>query len=162
MVREALENPDTKQSLIYVRDHWYHFFRKIKKNKNIRNLPDIPYTKISRIDMPEHWGSGAFALIIACSLGHKEITIIGFDLYGRQDRVNNIYKGTSNYAKETDVAVDYSYWRYQISKVFSSFPDINFKIVNHQDWPIPEEWKKNNVRFENIDNFILTINNILV
>jgi uncharacterized Rossmann fold enzyme len=150
MVREALKNPQTKNSLIYVRANWYHYFRKVLKNKNVNLLPVLPYQTQDRADRPEHWGSGPYAILLSASLGFEEINIVGFDLYGVNNKVNNIYKGTENYDNSTKQAVDYSYWVYQISKIFSLFPNIKFRVFNHSDWIMPEQWKKSNVEKINI------------
>jgi hypothetical protein len=151
MVREALKNPNTKNSLVYVRLDWHHYFRKILKNKNVKLLPTIPYHGEDRADRPLHWGSGPYAILLAASLGFNEIDIIGFDLYGLNYKVNNIYKGTENYSDPNKQAVDYSYWIYQISKIFDSFSDIKFCIHNNKDWTLPEQWVRNNVKKINID-----------
>ena len=146
MVREALANPETAKTKIYVRDSWYNTFRKIQKNKNIYRLPDLPYQGNLRPDNPIHWGSGSYAVLIAASLT-SDIKMIGFDLYGKHDCVNNVYKNTVNYANEGSAAIDYSYWVYQISKIFDCFPVTRFQIINHHHWSMPQEWIKNNVEF---------------
>jgi len=146
MIREALANTETANTKIYVRDSWYPTFRKIQKHKNINPLPSLPYQGNMRPDNPVHWGSGSYAVLLSALLA-KDIILVGFDLYGQQDRVNNIYKNTCNYDRDTSPAVDYSYWVYQISKVFDSFPDCNFTIMNNHYWSMPEEWQKNNVKF---------------
>jgi hypothetical protein len=150
MVREALKNPQTKDSLIYVRPDWHHYFRKILKNKNVNLLPTLPYQTQGRADRPEHWGSGPYAILLSAVLGFKEINIIGFDLYGINNKVNNVYKGTENYDNSSKQAVDYSYWVYQISQVFKSFSDTKFRVFNYSDWTIPEQWVRNNVEKLNI------------
>lgn len=147
MAAEATANPQTKNTLIYVRDQWFHYFRKIEKNKNIRQLPTIPFIGELKKDQPDHWGSGGYAVLLAATLGFKEITLVGFDLYPSLERVNNIYKGTTNYAKPDAQAVDYSYWVHQISQVFKYYPDSNFIIKNKQGWTVPSDWQKNNVTF---------------
>lgn len=145
MVREALENPSTDHSKIYVRDNWHHYFRKILKNKHIQLVPELPYRGELRPDQPVHWGSGPYAVLVAANLEVEEIWLLGFDLYGRNGKVNNLYKGTKNYNAEGAAAVDHSYWQYQISKVFECYPNKKFKILNRAHWLIPEEWQKNNV-----------------
>lgn len=145
MVREALENPQTDASKIYVRDNWHHYFRKILKNKHIQLVPTLPYQGELRPDQPVHWGSGPYAVLVAANLEVDEIWLLGFDLYGRNGKVNNLYKGTKNYNVESAAAVDHSYWQYQISKVFEHYPNKRFKILNKAYWSIPEEWQKNNV-----------------
>ena len=147
MVREALDNPNTDQSTIHVRDNWHHYFRKVLKNKHISLVPGLPYQGENRADKPVHWGSGPYAVLIAANLGISNITLIGFDLYGFHNQVNNMYKGTSNYLNEKAAAVDPSYWIYQIGKVFECFPAIQFKVLNKHNWELPKEWQKNNVKF---------------
>jgi hypothetical protein len=147
MAAEATENIQTKDTLIYVRPSWFHYFRKIQKNKNIRLVPDLPYKGDSKRDDPDHWGSGGFAVLLGASLGFNTIELIGFDLYPIGENVNNIYKGTQNYSKAVSQPVDPSYWVYQIGQVFKFFPKSQFIIRNHQTWKIPQEWQKNNVTF---------------
>lgn len=147
MAAEAVENVQTKNTFIYVRPHWFHFFRKIKKNKNIKLVPELPYTGELKRDDPEHWGSGGFAVLLAASLDFNEIELVGFDLWPIDKSVNNIYKGTENYAKINSQPVDPSYWIYQIGKIFQIFHNKKFIIRNKTYWTIPEEWRKNNVSF---------------
>lgn len=145
MAEEATDNPETKNSLIYVRDEHYHYFRKIRKNKNIRSLPDLPYQGARRADIPTHWGSGAYAVLIGCLLVPEEINLVGFDLYSNNGLVNNIYKGTNNYKGINGSAVDPTYWIYHISKLITCFPNIKFKIHNSKNWSLPLQWQQRNV-----------------
>ena len=147
MADEAVNNPNTKDTEIYVRDHWHHYFRKIRKNKNINHLPTVPTKGELKKDQAEHWGSGGYAVLLAAVLGHQEVAMIGFDLYSIDHSVNNIYKGTLNYARVDARAVDHSYWVYQIESVFIHYPNTTFVIYNRQGWAMPLEWRKNNVEF---------------
>lgn len=148
MVKEATENPNIKETFIYVREEHYHYFRKVKKNKKIHLLPTLPYVGDRRADIPTHWGSGPYAILIACLMSPQEIHIFGFDLYGNGDFVNNIYKGSVNYKSTNESAVDPSYWIYQISKLMILYPKIHFFVYNNEDWNIPIQWKQNNVSFK--------------
>ena len=147
MAEEAVNNVNTKDTEIYVRDHWHHYFRKIRKNKNINLLPKVPTRGELKKDQAEHWGSGGYAVLLAAGLGYQEVTLIGFDLYPIDHAVNNIYKGTVNYARTGSQAVDPSYWVYQIGEVFTHYPNTTFVIYNRQRWKMPQEWRKNNVEF---------------
>lgn len=147
MAAEATDNQETKNTLIYVRPDWFHFFRKIQKNKNIRLVPVLPYTGDTKKDNPDHWGSGGFAILLAASLKFDSVELIGFDLYSIDKSVNNIYKDTINYSKANTQPVDYSYWVYQISQIFMYYYNTQFIIRNHALWPMPSEWQKNNVNF---------------
>jgi len=146
MVREALDNSKTDSSKIHVRDNWHHYFRKILKNKHIQLLPELPYHGDLRCDQPVHWGSGPYAVLIAANLDVDEIWLLGFDLYGKQGKINNLYKGTNNYNQVNSNAVDHSYWQYQIAKIFEYYPNKKFAILNRSHWKLPEEWQKNNVK----------------
>lgn len=147
MAEEATNNTNILKTQVYVRPSWFHYFRKIKKNKNVNLLPDLPYTGKNKMDDPDHWGSGGFALLLAAANGFNEVELLGFDLYPKEQSVNNIYKGTENYAKEGSQAVDYSFWVYQISQIFKYYPNTKFIIRNHQTWQMPAEWRKDNVKF---------------
>jgi len=150
MIEEAVENPQTKNTIIYVREEQYQYFRKVRKNKNIKLLPDLPYQGEKRADKPNHWGSGAYAVLISCLLDPEEINLIGFDLYGKEGLVNNVYKGTKNYRGISSGAVDPSYWIYHLSKLIINFPNINFKIYNLENWQLPPQWNYRNVEKVNI------------
>lgn len=147
MAEEAVTNPNTKDTEIYVRDHWHHYFRKIRKNKNINLLPEVPTKGELKKNQAEHWGSGGYAVLLSATLGHREVSMIGFDLYPIDHAVNNIYKSTVNYARTGSQAVDPSYWIYQIESVFIHYPNTTFVIRNRQGWIMPQEWRKNNVEF---------------
>ena len=144
MVREALENPLTNNCQIHVRENWHQYFRKILKNKHIKLLPALPYQGTLRPDNHIHWGSGPYAVLIAAMQEVDTVYLVGFDLYGRNNLVNNVYKGTDNYQGSQTAAVDHSYWVYQISKIFDCFPNKKFIIVNHSSWNLPLEWQKSN------------------
>lgn len=147
MVEEVINNSLTCNSIIYVRYDWYQYFKKIKKQKNVRLVPNLPYEGSLKQDDPINWGSGCYAVLLAAHLGYENIKLIGFDLYSKDNLVNNIYKGTSNYSSADKNSVDPSFWIYQIEKVFSHFPNSHFEISNHKHWKMPKEWQKNNVSF---------------
>lgn len=154
MAEEAVTNPNNKDTIIYVRSEWFRFFRKILKNKNIQTVPELPYIGEMKRDHPDHWGSGGYAILLAATLGFNQIDILGFDLYPVNEKVNNMYKGTVNYAKPEGQAVDYSYWVYQISQIFLYYPNTKFRIINNKDWKLPPQWDRPNVSFTNIDELI--------
>lgn len=159
MAEESTKNPCTKNTNIYVRKDWYHFFRKIKKNKNVKPVPDLPYKGTKPKDDPFNWGSGAYSILIAAQ-DFDEIYLLGFDLYPTLDlKYNNLYKNTVNYDDSQCKAVDPSYWIYQIAKIFTLFPRKIFYCVNDLRWKMPEQWLRQNVESIDITNFLLTLNN---
>lgn len=155
MAEESTNNPETQNTIIYVRDDWWRYYFKIRKHKNVKIVPELPYTSTLKQDQPLHWGSGCYAVLLAAQLKFDVINLIGFDLYSINDKVNNIYKGTNNYAKKETRAVDYSFWIYQIEKVFQYYPEQKFIIVNNSSWVMPPSWgSKKNVQFENISKYM--------
>lgn len=151
MADEAVNNPKTNSTSIYVRESWFHYFRKILKNKNIKSLPSIPFVGELKKDQPDHWGSGCYAVLLAAHLQFKEIHLLGFDLYSTNNKVNNVYKGTQNYSKSESQSVDYTYWVHQIAQVFRHYPHSKFIVLNSAGWLMPEDWKLSNVKFKNIE-----------
>lgn len=147
MVVESVTNPNNSNTQIYTRSNWINTF---KKFNNVKVVPPLPYSSNERWDDPWHWGSGPYAVLLGATLSNH-ISLIGFDLYGISGKVNNIYKGTSNYSKADSHSIDHSYWVHQISKVFQCFPDKYFTIYNDVQWAMPDSWKLNNVEFKNID-----------
>lgn len=152
MAAESTENLNTRHSIIHVRKDWFHYFRKIKKNKNVRELPELPYSGDSKADNPNNWGSGPYAVLIA-AMNFDRIYLLGFDLWSRSNLVNNVYKDTENYSSKESKPVDPSFWIYQLSKIFLLHPEKQFVIINHSNWNMPDKWKLQNVRFENISSF---------
>jgi len=133
MVLEAEKNIQINETKIYTRS----------------SVPALPYRGELKQDQAEHWGSGGFAVLLGAQIS-SDITLLGFDLYAKNNQVNNVYKGTQNYSKEDSRPVDHSYWVYQISKVFEYYPDKQFTIVNYPDWNMPLNWQRSNVKFKNI------------
>lgn len=146
MIDEALHSPNTTQTQIYVRNDWYDFYS--AQDNRIRAVPELPYKGNKKVDMPIHWGSGPYALLVAANLPVTNILLVGFDLYPANETFNNVYKNTKNYQKENSNPIDYSFWEYQISKIFENFPNKSFIIFNHEDWKMPKSWNRSNVSFE--------------
>jgi hypothetical protein len=150
MVVEALTNSVPR---IYTRERHYKDYRKIAKNKNVFLLPEIPFEPTEKADQPMHWNSGPYAILLSCQLNHKQIDLIGFDLYGIDFKINNMYKGTVNYQPADSKLIDPNYWIYQISKIFQYFSDVKFTIYNHENWKMPPVWIHKNVHFKKIEDF---------
>lgn len=148
MVEEAIVSENTKNTEIYVRPDWYNYFRKIRKDKRVNQVPEIPYKGTQKQDRPLQWGSGPYAVLLGASKSYEAVMLLGFDLYPSNNKVNNIYKSTPNYKDKDTNPVDPSYWIYQIGKIFSYYPDKQFIIWNNEDWKMPREWQKSNVQFE--------------
>jgi hypothetical protein len=149
MADESTTNSNLKNSTIFVRDEWYHYFRKIKKNKNIKSLPNLTFPQTNKMDLEINWGSGSYALLIAAK-EYDTIYLLGYDLYSKNNLTNNIYKDTIHYKRSMDQGVNPSFWVHQISLVFKHYHTKKFYIINNFEWQIPKEWEIENVHFLNI------------
>lgn len=150
MVLEASSRSDAK---IYTRSENYKRVHKL--HNNIFPFPDLPFEQKYRQDEPRNWGSGPYAVYLSASLKFKKIYLLGFDLYGTNGYINNIYKDTENYANSTKKSVDCSYWIYQIKKVFEHFSETEFFIINKETWKLPTSWKLPNVSLILLDDFVI-------
>jgi hypothetical protein len=154
MVAEACSSGYNTLSYIYTRSDWIHYFA---NQERVRSLPPLPYQGENRWDDPFHWGSGPYAVLLGAKICKGEtITLIGFDLYGIENKVNNIYKGTQNYADIESKNVDPKYWIYQIGRIFSLYKSRRFRVLQTSDWPLPDAWNQPNVELDNISNFTYT------
>lgn len=148
MVVEAQKNPTSISTKIYTRSQWSGQF------DNVENIPELPYSSNDKKDKIWHWSSGPIAVLLATTLEAKTIHMVGFDLWSTFGKVNNIYKGTSNYSNAESSAVDPSYWEYHLGKIFELFPKIDFIIYNNDYWNPPDSWKAySNVSFKTLINF---------
>tara|TARA_E500000178_G_scaffold149659_1_gene149354 strand:+ start:3466 stop:4101 length:636 start_codon:yes stop_codon:yes gene_type:complete len=146
MIEESLESPNTSNTKIYVRKDYLNYYSKL--DTRIKLLPEIPYIGESKLDKPINWGSGPYALIVSANLPSDKIIMLGFDLYGKNNSFNNIYKDTAHYQTNQSKPIDHSYWEYQIAKVFANYPQKQFIIYNTENWKIPSKWNMPNVTFK--------------
>lgn len=149
MAIEAVSNAP-KSTTIYTRERWVELLNRFP---NLIAVPPLPYTGTEREDDPFQWGSGGYALLVGCLLSDN-ISIVGFDLWSKDSKVNNVYKGTQHYSSKDSNAVDPNYWIYQIGKIFQSFPNKRFTIYNNKDWKLPDRWKFDNVAVKDITLFV--------
>ena len=144
MVKQALSSGT---SPVYTRQRWIADF----PSEDVIALPDLPYNGDKRQDDPFHWGSGPYALLLATTMS-KYIKIVGFDLYGTKDgNTNNVYASTDGYKTKQDDAVDWSYWVYQIAKLFEHNKDTTFHFFNLENWKCPKQWNFKNIKVDNIN-----------
>lgn len=84
------------------------------------------------------WSSGPTALWFACTQGHQEIYILGFDYQGTDGKFNNVYADTFNYKKSTDSATYFGNWLSQTEKVIKEFSKVKFYRVIANNGFIPD------------------------
>lgn len=85
------------------------------------------------------WSSGPTALHFACTQGHKEIYILGFDYQGDNGKFNNVYADTFNYKKSSDSATFFGNWLSQTEKTIKEFKNTKFYRVIEPDAYIPDK-----------------------
>jgi hypothetical protein len=149
MVDEAVKSKVNEYTLIYTRDDWIERYKGVER---VRTVPSLPYNGMTRPDQPFQWGSGPYALLLAAMKAKGQtVSLIGFDLYSNTKNVNNMYKGTANYAKVESRNIDPRYWIHQISMVFKCFPKVNFTIYQTHNWELPNNWIQPNISLDNIN-----------
>lgn len=148
MVTEAIASKRISNKNIYTRSDWQNLF------PGVNLVPELWYESEERIDQPWHWGSGDYAVLLASEISKQEqISLLGFDLFSENGKVNNIYKGTKNYNKPDSHAVDPSYWIYHLAKIFEHYPDKQYVVYAKAGNTLPDMWKSiKNVKLEDLDN----------
>lgn len=87
------------------------------------------------------WSSGPTALNFACSRGHLDVYIFGFDYQGIGGKFNNVYADTYNYKKSVDNATYHGNWLSQTEKTIKDFKRTNFyRVIKEGDY-IPDRLK---------------------
>jgi len=151
MVIEAIPKINPEKTKIYTRRKWL-----ISLNDyDVDCVPELPYVGELRQDQPHNWNSGPYAVLLSCHLNFDRIFLLGFDLYSQNGLFNNVYKDSKNYQSSESRSIDPQYWIYQLSKIFESYQDRQFIIVNNKDWILPQPWKQKNVSLRNIEDFFV-------
>lgn len=162
VIRHALAEKANQDIVLYTREKWrFH-----ATDYNVLPFPTLPESSIERALQPKHWGTGHYAILGACTDGCDHIFIFGFDMWKSiNNKVNNVYKdsawewNSSRLYKPADSkAINPSYWLKHFAYLFTWFPDIEFTIVQTENWQIPEEWQDiSNWNLITYDQFNLVI-----
>ena len=146
MLRESIGHENTKHAMIYTRPDWLDMYT------GVFEVPKLFYEGKDRPDQPMHWGAGQYALLVGienCNEG--KLDIIGYDLYGKHGKVNNVYKGTLSYNDPDTDPVDPRYWIYQNKKIFEHFSNIKLNYWVDEHFELPPSWKGiKNLKIKNI------------
>lgn len=137
MVDEIIRNEGSAKKTIYTREDWVDNYAKYQR---VKSLPRLPFTGVNKHDQPFHWNSGPYAVLIAALKEPKQINLLGFDLWSKTSFVNNIYKGTPNYAGAHDRRVTPDFWIFQLKNIFCHFHNIEFVQCQPEDWRLPHQW----------------------
>jgi hypothetical protein len=88
------------------------------------------------------WASGSTATWLLCKLFPEVsiINLIGFDLYGIEGKINNVYAGTEHYQPIVNRATPWKNWALQLRTVFDEYKDKIFYRVGNEKDELPEQW----------------------
>lgn len=142
---QSISELANKDSKVWTRSRWLGNLEKID---NVEQLPKLPFALHHRFDRDMNWGSGTYAAYLACLDDPNVIVFAGFDLWGNQGKVNNIYAGQQGYGPKDASATDPSVWIYQFKKLFDEFQDKQFVFLNFPNWKAPEEWQDSSNFFQ--------------
>jgi len=102
------------------------------------------------------WSSGPTALWFACTQGHKNIYMFGFDYQGLDGKFNNVYADTFNYKKSSDSATFFGNWLNQTEKTIKEYRTINFFRVAESGSFIPDKLRNlpnlQHIGFQDFEN----------
>jgi hypothetical protein len=129
-----------KRMVIEIRKSGYQLHHEVwctwYEEYDTRNFKGFNYIRDGK-----YWSSGPTAQHLACTLGHKEVVLLGFDLVGVNGLINNMYANTFNYKQATDPERGHTNtWLPQHVKCAKDFPDVKFVRVVGDDAYIPEEF----------------------
>lgn len=102
------------------------------------------------------WDAGSLATYLACFDGHKKIFLLGFDGNNPGGLDWNIYNGSAGYLP-TAHSISEEFWALSMSKVFSTYPDVDFvRVMPTANYRMPERWKySTNLRQIDFRQFVI-------
>ena len=110
----------------------------------VKALPeDFAWPERCKHDRPMDWGSGSYAALLACANDHDILVFIGFDLWSKDGKVNNVFKGEKGYGPKDADAVGPEGWIHQLNLLMKHNLDKQFVFLNTKDWKPPESWLEN-------------------
>lgn len=143
---------------VYVRQRFYNEY---KHHMGINVIPTFwgldATTK--KFQAYQGWSSGPSAVALATSLYDDNdlpcrVFLIGFDMFGLNDKVNNMYKGTPHYVPDHKPATFYGNWGRQLTTVFQTRTDITFiKLGYENTMRVPGWWENfKHIEYDRLDN----------
>ena len=94
-------------------------------------------------------GPSAVWLMIHYFPNIKIINLIGFDLYGKNGKINNVYAGKDDCYQPADSnAVVFRSWVEHLAIIFKENPGVQFFRVGNMEDSVPEDWQDiSNIQF---------------
>lgn len=107
-------------------------------------LPEnFPWPENNKHDQYMNWGSGTYAALLACRSDHEILVFIGFDLWSKNGKVNNVFKGENGYGPKDADAVGPEGWIHQLDLLMRYYPEKQFVFLNEKGWEPPQQWVDN-------------------
>jgi hypothetical protein len=107
------------------------------------------------------FSSGPAACGLACDSDAVYIFLIGFDLKGQHNFINNIYAGTEHYKSKDSAPTPWGSWEIQIESLIAKFPSKQIVHVNPLNEFTSNKWLKHtNFRTMYLTEFLQVINNL--
>jgi len=107
-----------------------------------------------------NFSSGPAACGLACLTDAQYIFLIGFDLKGQHNFINNIYAGTLHYKSKNSAPTPWGSWETQISILLTKFLSKQIVHVNPLNEFTSDKWRKHtNFRTMYLSEFKGVINN---
>jgi hypothetical protein len=145
MSHEIQQNEYSKRRQHYTRKQY------VIEHSGARILPQLIH----------NFSSGPAACGLACLTDAEYIFLLGFDLKGQHNFINNIYAGTLHYKSKDSAPTYWGSWETQISTLLTKFPSKNIVHVNPLHEFTSVRWMKHtNFRTMNLLEFAQVINNL--
>ena len=102
--------------------------------------------KIISFENKQSYGAGSSAIQMASFDKPETIYLLGFDIYSKDDKINNIYKDTKCYNSSDSSSKSPDKWIHEMKTIFTENPLVSFVRVSNED-NNPMEWvNANNVK----------------
>lgn len=128
-------------------------------NKQIPFYTHKPNPDSLKIPVKRGMWSGPTAMAMACLEDTKKVFMLGFDMNGTNDTINNIYAGTLNYKLADHKPINYIKMIENVIKVVIENPDVEFIRVG-DNLHVPDEWDMTNLSHCSIADFKDYINKL--
>lgn len=115
--------------------------------------------KFYMIPQNPNWDAGSMAAYLACFDGHKQVYLMGFDLYSGHDNYHlNVYTGTHGYPDTYDTTTE-SYFEHTMLRVMQIYSDVDFvRVSPTREYYMPASWKYQlNLRQIDFRDFVIEV-----
>jgi hypothetical protein len=139
---ERNEPFDSADILLKLGSH-HQWITWVEEEDNVRLIPE-PFLG---------WSAGPIAVrMLLEDQSPEEIYLIGFDMKSDDGLINNVYKGTNNYAPDYANEIPSVNWKKQHAENFVTYPDVVFYHVSSDAEEIDEWGSHKNIDYLTFDD----------